>query len=822
VAKVDGSLKSLLQGVSQQSPRDRLSGQCSLQENMSSDPVDGLTRRPPTDLVGELMLSAVDVRGWYKFETSDGLNYLLAVMNNQIRVWDMNGVEKTVTIGGAAADYLVEDGKFLFFGDKKENYVLIANNAVVPAMAITKREFGNAGIGAAAPSGIVDVRGGAYGRTYEIKMDNTIIARVKTADGSQPVHAERVDTSNIARLLVNSMTSTTDGPAGTVVTANGSEYTATRELSGANWQVTRENDIIYIRNTGASASQFTLTCTDGYGGANLKVMTNQVSDKVDLPRIAPHRYLIRVATETDPEEDLFLQFIAEGYTENNGIIGGLFGRAGSWQETVSSTTPYNLLNSTMPHKLKYDPVAKSFSFVVGTWDNRKTGTEISNPDPSFVGNPINGISSFQSRLVLIAGNTVCMSRTNREFNFFKGSAMALVDSDPIDIGSSADEASTFTSIIPFNKDLVVFSKTAQFVVFGRQGVTPANAALVNTTSYENEPAARPVPSGRNIFFAFNYGRFTGIREFYTEGGTEINDSRPVTQHVKKYLLGKVVHMEASTNYDTLIVQTDVDSRSLYAYQFIWADNEKIQSAWSTWKFTYPVSYFFFEEELIYYIVKTSTDKYIMLRQSLDVLDSEGVTFPCYLDARFDVFGTTLGVIVPTVELASEDLRFMQSVGCPNPGLPVPVDSIDPITGDVMFKEDMLGGQVVGGIYTESRYIPTPPIVKDQDDVPVSTGTLRIAQYIASVRDTADIQYRVETKYGTYDWQDFSGRIVGSFDNVIGQAVQYTGEIVMPFRHKPEEADIVIKTNGFYPMILEDIDWVGQYNKRGKRVSTGSK
>jgi hypothetical protein len=71
MTKVDGSLKSLLQGVSQQPPRDRLPGQSTDQLNMSADPVTGLTRRPPTDLVGGLF-SSPDVRGFQEFETSDG------------------------------------------------------------------------------------------------------------------------------------------------------------------------------------------------------------------------------------------------------------------------------------------------------------------------------------------------------------------------------------------------------------------------------------------------------------------------------------------------------------------------------------------------------------------------------------------------------------------------------------------------------------------------------------------------------------------------------------------------------------------------------
>ena len=52
--KVDGALRSLIQGVSQQPFRNRLPGQCTLQENMSSNPVDSLQRRPPEEVVGHL------------------------------------------------------------------------------------------------------------------------------------------------------------------------------------------------------------------------------------------------------------------------------------------------------------------------------------------------------------------------------------------------------------------------------------------------------------------------------------------------------------------------------------------------------------------------------------------------------------------------------------------------------------------------------------------------------------------------------------------------------------------------------------------------
>jgi len=43
---LDGALKSIIQGVSQQTPRERLDGQVSLQTNMLSDVVRGMRRRP--------------------------------------------------------------------------------------------------------------------------------------------------------------------------------------------------------------------------------------------------------------------------------------------------------------------------------------------------------------------------------------------------------------------------------------------------------------------------------------------------------------------------------------------------------------------------------------------------------------------------------------------------------------------------------------------------------------------------------------------------------------------------------------------------------
>src|SRR5690606_37427306 len=105
--------------------------------------------------------------------------------------------------------------------------------------------------------------------------------------------------------------------------------------------------------------------------------------------------------------------------------------------------------------------------------------------------------------------------------------------------------------------------------------------------------AKPSSCGRNVFFANKFGRFSGVREFYTEISGELNDTRPVTQHVNKYITGTITQLSSSSTNDMLWVRTDADPTVLYQYQFLWSDTEKIQSSWGKIKFEHPVDYTFF-------------------------------------------------------------------------------------------------------------------------------------------------------------------------------------------------------------------------------------
>lgn len=783
--KVDGALKSLLQGVSQQPLRDRLTGQCSLQENMRSDPIKGLSRRGATELI-ELLFTSSAHRGWHDFETKAGVPHLAMFHDTTVKVCDLNGVFKTVTVDADAQAYLT--GSTPLKAHTTGNNTYVVNRERTVTMDNDSAPYYNQGTGVFT-AGIVQVLGGMYARTYTIAIDGVTVSTYLTPDGSDPLHAPFVQTHNIAQALFTSLVE----PPG---------FTSYLK-----------DDLIFIQND--NDTPFNLTVKDNEGNTNIKALTNTVARVEDLPKYAPHLYTVRVAEKADPLLDTWFKFIITG-TETSPVPSfTYFGNEGYWQECVAPNTKLTLTNSTMPHVLVHDPVTDTFRFRRETWAKRAAGTTTSNPDPSFVNNKINAVGEFQSRLLFLSGDKLVGSRIDKMTDFWFGSVTAQVDTDPIDIGSKSD-ASILMDMVQHNKDLAIFSDTAQFIVSGRSKLTPANAAMTLTTAFEADLTAVPVSNGKDICFATKFGRFVGIREFFALGSSDKNDSREITQHVQSYIPGTATRLTASANYGTLLVHTG-ESNVVSMYQYIWQGEDKIQSAWSKLIFNIPVVWSFFSGEVVYIIYRTG-DTYYLARMSLDVQASIGIDYHVHTDMQFDVPNVNTQFILPYAFLANQDLILVQGAGCPNPGLVVPIESI--VGNVVTMKYDMLGGDVIAGVRTKARFVPTNPMVKDQDGVKIGTGDLTINQWLITVQDTGFITGKALTKWGDGEPVDFNARIVGDIDNVVGEQplIDYTWH--MPFGYNADLAEIELSNDTHLPTNILDIEWEGQYNKRGKRIKSG--
>ena len=370
--------------------------------------------------------------------------------------------------------------------------------------------------------------------------------------------------------------------------------------------------------TDTSFGDFDILVTDDDGGSNLRAFKDNAKSFTDLPNQCVEGFRIGVVGDNQKKED---NFHVE-FTGNGG--------SGYWKETVKAGIQNKFDLGTMPHTLRQDPDqigSLRFSFNTGEWDERVAGDEDTNPAPSFVGQSINDIFFHRNRLGIIAGENVVFSEASGYFNFFRTTVRSLLDSAPIDVAVSQNEVSILKAAIPIQDNLLLFSELNQFTLSAAQLLTPTEVTIDQSTKFECDLEATPVSAGNSVFFATKSGNYAGIREYFTADDTEIKDAVAVTSHVPEYLAGNVRKMAASTNEDILICLTSDVKSEAYIYNWYNSSNERLQSAWSKWKFSKDVVDVAFNNADLYITFSDGSFEKMSLRTSTsDITYSESNTF----------------------------------------------------------------------------------------------------------------------------------------------------------------------------------------------------
>lgn len=255
-----------------------------------------------------------------------------------------------------------------------------------------------------------------------------------------------------------------------------------------------------------------------------------------------------------------------------------------WRETVKPGVNISFDGSTMPHQLVREANG-TFTFTPATWKERLVGDDKSNKQPSFIGRKINEIFFHRNRLGLCADENIIFSQAGDFFNYWADTVTNVLDSDPIDVSVNHTKVSIIRYAVPFNTSLMLFSDQVQFQLSARDLLTPKTVNINATTEFEMNSKCKPVGSGQDLYFAVEKGGFTGIREYYVQPLTYTNDASEVTSHCPKYIPPGAFRIIPSNSEDLLFVLNSSNRNEIYVYKYYWgADNEKVQSSWSVWKF----------------------------------------------------------------------------------------------------------------------------------------------------------------------------------------------------------------------------------------------
>jgi len=286
----------------------------------------------------------------------------------------------------------------------------------------------------------------------------------------------------------------------------------------------------------------------------------------------------------------------------------------SYIELDEGTMPMQLFKAFDSSNVIY------FVFKPVDWADRVAGDATTNPFPSF-GNydvaadaagvfSINDIFFHRNRLGFISDENVILSESGGYYNFFHTTVLSVLDTAVIDVAVSNNQVAILKSAIPFQESLILFSDLQQFKLTSDSFLTPTSVTVDVATNFETSTTAKPVPAGKTIFFPFQRGAFSGIREYFINIASETNDANEISAHVPEYVEGTVRKMAVSSNEEVLLILSDKDRREVKVYKYYYNEKEKMQSAWSTWKFDAEIIDMSFIGSIAFFLFRRGTAIYL--------------------------------------------------------------------------------------------------------------------------------------------------------------------------------------------------------------------
>jgi len=572
---------------------------------------------------------------------------------------------------------------------------------------------------------------------------------------------------------------------------------------------------------GGRIDDFTLTATDDDGGTNLRAFKDNAKSFTDLPNQCVDGYKLGVVGDNNKNEDDF-HVIFEGS-----------GGSGYWKETVKGGLKnyYNL--NSMPHQLRQGADLQ-FSFTQGDWDHRQAGDDNTNPAPSFVGNKINDVFFHRNRLGILSDENVIFSEASSYYNFWRTTVRTLLDSDPIDVAVSQNEVSELKAAVPIQDNLLLFSELNQFTLSASQLLTPSEVTIDQSTKYECDLTATPVGAGNSVFFATLGGDFAGVREFYTDGETEIKNAVSITAHVPKYLQGNIRKFAASSNEDTLIALTETNKKECYVYKWYDSGQERLQSSWSKWTFNAEIVDVSFNNATLFFTFNDGTFQKITLKES-PVSIAYTVGSETSVALRGDPLLDSRGYLQRPQGVTSYSPNSL-------PALYTLLDSTTVFTdhrGEILatgsstlelFKVSayLNGTHIEDGVTVNNyAYAGQPYTFKyqlsEQIFKPVKGDSTELARFQLrninfNYNDTATFKVTVENLGRDPVVTTFTGRILGQANNILGLSpIVKTGSFKIGVQSQAKNTKITLTNDSHLPSIFQSVEWEGFVNLRNQRL-----
>ena len=778
------SIPNLIGGVSQQPEILRLENQATTQENGFSGVVEGLKKRPPTNHIAKISNSAFSNAFIHTINRDVNERYIVVITNGNIAVHTVGGVAKTVVNQTNATNYLQssnprEDFKCLTVNDF--TFVLNKNKAVAMDSSSTSP--------AKVEQAVYTVVQGINNTPYSITVDGNTTSFTSSNSNTQSIR--------------DGVRNSIGSPANITLTNLG------------------DSSFSIVKSTGT----LSVSASDGYGNQASQVIKDEVQNFSDLPAEAPNNMVVEVKGDaSNTFDNYYVKFSSSTKV---------------WEETLEPGIANKLDANTMPHVLirtadgnfRFTQVdgssytVSSTSFDVPAFGNRTVGDLDSSPTPSFVGTKMKDIFFHRNRLGFLADENVIMSRSGEQFEFFNETVTDVLDTEVIDVNVAHTKVSILKHAVAFDEKLLLFSDQTQFILVGGASLTPGNVSVNVTTEYESLDSVSPVGSGNNVFFGFNKGQFTGVREMYVESDGETNQGEDITANIPKYIPSEVFKFANASNENILVLLSNKtgEKNNLYIYQWFFSQGRRLQSAWHKWSIGASANTEILNVDFIgttlFLVVQRSDGVYIETIDCSPAVVDTGSTYLTHLDRKLDntqvtesySSGTNLTTITLPYAIDST-MKLVGKSGASNKaGRDITIASQSgstiTVTGDITAFNYFIGEQYEF-LYTFSQQYLALGQSQAGSRTRIREGRLQIRNWTVSFNDTGFFQSAVTPVGRSTSEATFNGTIVGT--GLTGTVNLEDGDFTFSVQSRNDNLTISLKNNSHLPSNFVNAEWEGYY------------
>jgi hypothetical protein len=801
---VSSTIANLINGVSQQPSALRLASQCELQENCNSSVVDGLCKRNGTRHRAKALNTPLTNAFTHLINRDETERYRVMIFGGAIRVFDLDGVEKTVNLGTGASGYLTSSSPADDFAAMTvADYTFVLNKTKIVQQSST--DF----IPTRPNEALVWIKQGVADGTYVLTVDG-FTGHFKC--GNAQSFPDQVTTNAIAAGLSGNASGATP------------DYLGLQQAMGAaasNYVIQTLGSTIRIARV--DGGDFSIVLSDPYGDQATQLIKKSTQRFTNLPAKAISGFKTEVQGEGGSfNTSYWVEYITDANNPNGGV----------WKETCKPGEVKSIDPTTLPYVLVREADG-TFTFKPGEWEPRKVGDiDKSNPMPSFIGRKLNDIFFHRNRLGVLSDENLVFSTAGEYFNFFKGSAIQILDTDPIDIGVSSTKVSILRHAVPWNETLLLFSDQTQFMLGKTNDILSVKTASIDaTTEFECSSAVKPIGVGNFVYFVQNRNSHSAVREFGVDEYTQTKDAQDVTAHVPKYIPDGVFKLTASNTESIIVALSHNEPSKLFIYQFFVSGESKLQSAWHTWTFGEEGTILnadFLGSEL-HLLISRPDGVYMEVLPVATSVTEGAQQFSVHLDRAVDETqvtglsfnGTTTSFTLPyTVDDPSQFvLVAWEGNDVFKVGRKVPFT----ITGGNVVTVSALSalshfrfGQTI-----TARYVFSQLEVREQaaGGGQTSVGEGRINVRRMTLRHGNSGYFRVEvTPRGRDTYTNvMSGRQVGSGVSLLGEVALTEGAFRVPVMTRNTDATIELVSEEFLPFSILSADWEGMFVIRSRRI-----